>query len=127
MGNDAIKAASKKPDEWITSPASSLFEFKANLISGETVNLADVLKDKKTTLIVNVASNWDLTKKNYEELVRLHRELEPKGLQILAFPCNQFKHQEPGTNKEIQEWASKNYDVQFPMFEKTEVNGENAS
>ena len=49
-----------------------------------------------------------------------------KGFQILAFPCNQFGHQEPGTNQEIHDWAKKTFDVQFPMFEKIDVNGDKA-
>ena len=67
-----------------------------------------------------------MTKQNYVELVQLYAELEPKGFQILAFPSNEFGGQEPGTNHEIMENTRATYGVNFPMFEKTEVNGANA-
>jgi glutathione peroxidase len=51
----------------------------------------------------------------------------PKGLEILAFPCNQFGKQEPNSDKDILDFAEKNYKVKYPMFSKIEVNGENAS
>ena len=104
----------------------SLHQFSAKRITGEEVSLAEICKGKKCTLVVNVAAAWGLTHSNYTELVQLYKELEDKGFQILAFPCNQFGQQEPGSNLEIFEWAKTNYGVTFPMFEKSEVNGDNA-
>ena len=63
---------------------------------------------------------------NYTELVQMYAELASKGFQILAFPCNQFGAQEPGTNQQIFDWAKSTYNVTFPMFEKIEVNGDGA-
>ena len=67
-----------------------------------------------------------MTKQNYAELVQLYTELESQGLQILGFPCNQFAGQEPGTNQQIHEYTKTLYNVTFPVFEKIDVNGENA-
>ncbi|MGX7726308.1 glutathione peroxidase [Rhodococcus pyridinivorans] len=76
-------------------------------------------------LIVNVASKCGLTPQ-YEALEALHRELGERGLQILAFPCNQFGGQEPGSDNEIQEFCRVNFDVTFPVFAKLDVNGADA-
>ncbi len=56
----------------------------------------------------------------------LQSELETEGFSVLAFPCNQFGAQEPGTNAEVLDFATSNYNVNFPMFEKIEVNGDSA-
>ncbi len=78
------------------------------------------------TLIVNVASQWGLAEKNYTQLVELHRRFAvSNGLRILAFPCNQFAKQEPGTAEEIKAYAAR-YGVEFDMFAKLEVNGAHA-
>ena len=58
-------------------------------------------------------------------MVKLHEQYGDRGLEIFAFPCNQFAEQEPGSNCEIKEWAQSTYNVKFPMFCKIEVNGEN--
>ena len=126
MGGLVLKAVSKNAKEDVQSKASSLFDFNANLINGTRVNLGELCKGKQSILVVNVATHWGLTPLNYAELVQLDEELRDKGFQILAFPCNQFAGQEPGTNEEIAAWAKKTHNVQFHMFEKTEVNGENA-
>lgn len=63
---------------------------------------------------------------NYEQLSALHTEYHQQGLEILAFPCNQFGGQEPGNEQQIKEFVKK-YDVQFTMFSKVDVNGPNAS
>lgn len=77
----------------------------------------------KVTLVVNVASKCGLTKQ-YAALESLYRKHKDDGLVILGFPCNQFGNQEPGTEAEIKEFCSANYNVTFPMFSKIEVNGE---
>ena len=65
-----------------------------------------------------------MTKENYTQLVELYKDYSE--LEILGFPCNQFGYQEPGTNEEILKYARDTYGVEFPMFEKCEVNGEGA-
>ncbi|CUU58916.1 glutathione peroxidase [Parafrankia irregularis] len=80
----------------------------------------------KTLLIVNVASKCGLTPQ-YEGLEALYRDLKGRGLEVLGFPCNQFGGQEPGTNAEIQEFCSTNFDVTFPVLGKVEVNGPDAA
>ena len=87
--------------------------------------MGDYLNDKKAIICVNVASKWGITSRDYPALVKIHTELEQEGLQILGFPCNQFKEQEPGTAEEILQLARGKYGVTFPLFEKIEVNGEN--
>src|SRR5690606_27065911 len=62
----------------------------------------------------------------YEGLEKLHEEYGDKGLVVLGFPCDQFGHQEPGTEAEIQEFCTLNYGVKFPMFAKIDVNGDDA-
>lgn len=77
-------------------------------------------------IIVNVASNCGLTDTNYRELVQLYEKYnEKEGLRILAFPSNEFGGQEPGTSVEILEFVKK-YNVTFDLFEKINVNGDNA-
>ena len=79
----------------------------------------------KVLLIVNVASKCGLTPQ-YEGLEALQRDFAADGLQVLGFPCNQFGGQEPGTDDEIQNFCSVNYDVTFPVFAKIDVNGPDA-
>jgi len=76
-------------------------------------------------LIVNVASKCGLTPQ-YEGLEELYREFKDDGLEVLAFPCNQFRGQEPGTHDEIVEFCRLTYDVTFPIFAKIDVNGPDA-
>ncbi len=78
----------------------------------------------KVLLIVNVASECGLTPQ-YKGLEAIHQKYRGKGFSVLAFPCNQFGGQEPGTNKEIKQFCSTNYRVTFPLFDKIEVNGKN--
>ena len=73
-------------------------------------------------LIVNTASQCGFTPQ-YKGLEQLHRELGPKGLAVLGFPCNQFGAQEPGDADEIKKFCSLSYDVTFPLYAKVEVNG----
>ncbi len=79
----------------------------------------------KVLLIVNTASKCGLTLQ-YAGLQELYSACSPRGLEILGFPCDQFGHQEPGTNAEIQEFCQLNYGVSFPVFAKIEVNGPEA-
>lgn len=77
------------------------------------------------TLIVNVASKWGLTEKNYKELNELHAKYAVAGLRILAFPCNQFGSQEPAEGEELMQFM-RNHNVEFDVFDKINVNGDNA-
>jgi len=102
---------------------SSVYDFTANTIDGQSTKL-DAYKGK-TLLIVNVASKCGFTPQ-YKGLEALYKKYKDKGLVILGFPCDQFGHQEPGDEKEIQEFCSLTYDVDFPMFAKIKVNGDDA-
>ena len=77
----------------------------------------------KLALFVNVASKCGLTPQ-YEGLVELQQRFADRGFTVLGFPCNQFLGQEPGSAEEIAEFCSTTYGVDFPLFEKIEVNGE---
>src|SRR5688572_17041463 len=80
----------------------------------------------RVLLIVNTASECGFTPQ-YAGLEALWREYRELGFTVLAFPCNQFGAQEPGSNAEIADFCSTNYDVSFPVFAKTEVNGADAA
>ena len=92
-------------------------------IDGKAASLADF--DGKALLIVNVASKCGFTPQ-YAGLEGLHRRFRDRGFAVLGFPCDQFGHQEPGSEPEIAQFCSRTYDVTFPMFAKVEVNGINA-
>ncbi|GLB31871.1 glutathione peroxidase [Lacrimispora amygdalina] len=76
----------------------------------------------KTLLIVNTATGCGFTPQ-YKGLEALYRNYKDKGFEILDFPCNQFGHQAPGTEEEIHQFCTMNYEVSFPQFAKIEVNG----
>ncbi len=76
----------------------------------------------KVLLVVNVASRCGLTKQ-YKELQALHEKYKDQGFSVLAFPCNDFGAQEPGTNEEIKTFCSTKYQVTFPIFDKLHVKG----
>ncbi|KAH9614692.1 hypothetical protein KSS87_022840 [Heliosperma pusillum] len=81
----------------------------------------------KVLLIVNVASKCGLTSSNYSELSQVYEKYKPQGLEILAFPCNQFGGQEPGSNNEIKNFACTRYKAEYPIFDKVDVNGPNTA
>ena len=93
-------------------------------IDGKSVNLDDY--KGKVLLIVNVASYCGYTKQ-YTGLEQIYKEYKEKGFEILAFPCNQFGEQEPGTNEEIKNFCLSKFDVTFRLFDKVDVNGKNRS
>lgn len=80
----------------------------------------------QVTLVVNVASKCGFTPQ-YKGLEELYREFKAQGFNIIGFPCNQFGAQEPGSNEEIQQFCSLNYDVSFPVMAKVDVNGDDAA
>ena len=102
---------------------TSTHDFTATTADGTDVPLSDYAG--KVLLIVNVASKCGLTPQ-YEGLESLYRDEAGHGLEILGFPCNQFKGQEPGTDEEIQDFCKTTYDVTFPVFAKIDVNGGDA-
>ena len=102
---------------------ASVHDFTAQTIEGKSQRLSDY--KGKVLLIVNVASKCGFTPQ-YRGLEALWRKYEDQGLVILGFPCDQFGHQEPGDEAEIQSFCSMTYDVSFPMFAKIEVNGAGA-
>ena len=93
-------------------------------IDGKSVKLSDY--KGKVLLIVNVASYCGYTKQ-YSGLEQIYKQYKDKGFEILAFPCNQFGEQEPGTNEEIKNFCSSKFDVSFKLFDKIDVNGSNKS
>ena len=76
----------------------------------------------KVLLVTNVASNCGFTASNYKDLVELYDRFKGRDFEILAFPCNQFGGQEPGSNQQIKDFTKK-YGVEFPVTEKVDVNG----
>jgi glutathione peroxidase len=100
-----------------------VYDFTARSLAGEDVSLRTF--EGQVLLIVNTASKCGFTPQ-YEGLEALHRELSPRGFNVLGFPCNQFGSQEPGDARQIAEFCESKYDVSFPMFEKIDVNGANA-
>jgi glutathione peroxidase len=99
----------------------SIYDIEVTTIDGEVVKL-EKFKGKKL-LIVNTASKCGYTPQ-YEELEKLYEKYKDQ-LVVLGFPCNQFGGQEPGSEKEIKAFCTKNYGVTFPMFSKIDVKGEN--
>ena len=103
---------------------TNTYDFSATTPDGGELSLSEYAG--KVLLIVNVASKCGLTPQ-YEGLEALYRDDKDRGLEILGFPCNQFKEQEPGTDEEIQEFCKTTYDVTFPVLGKVEVNGPDAA
>jgi len=99
---------------------ATVYDFSAKLNNGNEKSLGDYRG--KVLLIVNTASRCGNTPQ-YEELQKLYDKYSGQGLEILAFPCNQFGRQEPGTDEEIRGFCETNYHVSFPLFSKIEVNG----
>ncbi|KAL6342628.1 hypothetical protein AAG906_012492 [Vitis piasezkii] len=103
----------------------SIYDFTVKDIRGNDVSLSDY--NGKVLLIVNVASKCGLTHSNYKELNVLYEKYKSQGFEILAFPCNQFLGQEPGSNEDILEAACTMFKAEFPIFDKVEVNGKNTA
>ena len=102
---------------------TSIYDFSCKDSSGAEVNLSDFRG--KTLLIVNTASKCGFTPQ-YNGLQSLQEKYDTEKFSVLAFPCNQFGGQEPGSVNEIQDFCSLNFKTTFPVFSKIEVNGENA-
>ena len=119
----ATEAARRPPSQRDPKQAASVYEFEARRIDGSLESF-EVYRGR-VLLIVNVASRCTLTPQ-YRSLEGLYQRYRDRGLTVLGFPCDQFGHQEPGSDAEIAEFCSLKYDVSFPMFSKVEVNGPGA-
>jgi len=102
---------------------TELYKFSARSLSGEQVGFEQYRG--QVVLVVNTASACGFTPQ-YEGLQALHEKFFGQGLRVLGFPCNQFGRQEPGSSETIGTFCERNYGVSFAMFEKIEVNGDNA-
>ncbi len=100
-----------------------IYDFSAKSLAGEETPLKQF--EGKVLLVVNTASACGFTPQ-YKGLEALQQKYAERGFSVLGFPCTQFGRQEPGTAVEIEEFCATNYAVSFPMFDKIEVNGNNA-
>ena len=105
------------------APETGVYQFSAKDENGETVSLKKYRG--KVMLVVNTATRCGFTPQ-YTELEALYEKYRDRGFEILDFPCNQFGEQAPGDYAEIHGFCTANFNIQFPQFEKVEVNGENA-
>ncbi len=104
--------------------AQGFYDIKVTNDAGQEVSLGDYRG--QVLLIVNTATRCGFTPQ-YEELESLYEKYHAAGLEILDFPCNQFGQQAPGTISEIHQFCTANFNIQFPQFDKIDVNGPNAS
>ncbi|MCX7875869.1 MAG: glutathione peroxidase [Melioribacteraceae bacterium] len=104
--------------------SNNILDLSVKDINGKEVKLSNY--KGKVLLIVNVASKCGYTPQ-YEGLQKIYEKYKSKGFEVLAFPCNDFGAQEPGTNEEIKEFCSTNYNVSFPLFDKIKVLGKDKS
>jgi glutathione peroxidase len=100
----------------------TIYDYTARLGTGQEKSLSEYRG--KVLLIVNVASRCGFTPQ-YKGLQKLYEQHAPKGFEVLAFPCDQFGHQEPGSDAQIAEFCDSTYAVTFPLFAKIDVNGAN--
>lgn len=101
---------------------TTIYDFAALTNRGVEKSFADYRS--KVLLIVNTASKCGFTPQ-YKELEALYQKYKDAGLVVIGFPCDQFAHQEPGTDTEIEQFCQINFGVTFPLMKKIEVNGEN--
>ena len=109
---------------FISATAQDIYQYQVKNDMGEQVSLNDFRG--KVLLIVNTATRCGFTPQ-YKELEALYEKYRAEGLEILDFPCNQFGEQAPGTIQEIHTFCTANFDIQFPQFDKIDVNGTNES
>ncbi len=106
------------------SDENTIYQFTAESNSGEQVQFADY--KGQVLLIVNTASKCGFTPQ-YDGLEALYKKYADQEFTVIGFPCDQFGHQEPGTNEDIEEFCRVNHGVTFPLMAKSDVNGENAN
>lgn len=102
---------------------NNFYNYTAKTLQGKEISMKDF--EGKIILVVNTASKCGLSPQ-YEWLEAMYKKYKDQNFVILWFPCNQFGNQEPWSEKDISSQCLINYGVSFPMFEKIEVNGENA-
>lgn len=119
IATGALAAAALSPIS-----AESIYDFTVKDRKGNDVSLADY--KGKVLLVVNTATRCGFTPQ-YTELEAIYEKYKDQGFDILDFPCNQFGEQAPGTNEEIHDFCTMNYNIKFPQLGKIEVNGENES
>ena len=100
---------------------STLQDYRVGALDGTRANILPDLSGK-VVLVVNVASKCGLTPQ-YAGLESLYEDMRDQGFVVIGFPCNQFGGQEPGSASEIIEFCRMNYDLEFPLTEKIDVNG----
>ncbi|XP_010670824.2 probable phospholipid hydroperoxide glutathione peroxidase [Beta vulgaris subsp. vulgaris] len=125
---DGISVKSRNFSSGVYARAATektIHDFTVKDIDGKDVALSKF--KGKALLIVNVASQCGLTSSNYTELSHLYEKYKTQGFEILAFPCNQFGGQEPGSNPEIKSFACTRFKAEFPIFDKVDVNGSNTA
>lgn len=103
---------------------TTIAEFTVKKPDGNDLDLSE--KQGKVLLIVNTASKCGFTPQ-YDGLEELHQKFGDQGFEVLAFPCNQFGGQEPGDAEEIDQFCKVNFGLTFPLMQKIDVNGDNAS
>ncbi|XP_051141816.1 probable phospholipid hydroperoxide glutathione peroxidase isoform X2 [Andrographis paniculata] len=108
-----------------SSQQTTIYDFTVKDNKGNDVNLG--IYKGKVLLVVNVASHCGFTDSNYALLTQLYKEFKDKGLEILAFPCNQFLNQEPGSSQEAAQYACTRFQAEFPIFQKVKVNGKDTA
>ena len=101
----------------------NIYSFKATASNGKEIDFKDF--EGKTLLIVNTASKCGFTPQ-FDGLEKLNQKYKDRGLVVIGFPCNQFAHQDPGSDSEIESFCRLNYGVTFQMMKKIDVNGDNA-
>ncbi|CAE7875379.1 GPXMC1 [Symbiodinium sp. KB8] len=126
MAADAAAAAPTNPENPEDVEHLSISDFVVEDKKGSPTKVADLVEGKKAVLVVNVASKCGFTGQ-YKGLQEMYEKFKEDGLEILAFPCNQFGKQEPGSNAEIQEFACERFKTTFPILGKVEVNGAGAA
>ena len=105
-----------------TNKMTTIYDFSAETNKGGQLNFSQY--KGKVLLIVNTASKCGFTPQ-YDGLEALYQKYKDQGLAVVGFPCDQFAHQEPGSDEEIAEFCRINHGVTFPLMAKIEVNGEN--
>lgn len=103
---------------------TTIAEFTVKAPDGSDLDLSGKLG--KVLLVVNTASKCGFTPQ-YDGLEALHQKFGAQGFEVLAFPCNQFGEQEPGNAEEIEQFCKINFGLTFPLMQKVDVNGDNAS
>ena len=101
----------------------SIYDYTLPTPSGEEISMKDY--EGKVLLIVNTATGCGFTP-HYKDIEQMYEAFHDKGLEVIDVPCNQFAGQTPGTDDEIHEFCTLNYNTQFPQMAKSDVNGENA-